>query len=62
MAMDANTETVAPPSTHWGIVVRMAENLGTIPAIPRITAASPSTHRLITFVVVNALIYGWLQT
>ena len=50
---EANTETVAPPRTHCGIVVSSAENFGTIPATPRITAASPSTQRLITFVVVT---------
>ena len=47
------TGTVAPPSTHCGIVVRSAENFGTIPATPRIAAASPSTQRLITLVVVT---------
>ena len=35
MAMVENTATVAPPSTHWGMVVRTAENLGTTPASSR---------------------------
>ena len=53
MAMEAKTEIVAPPRTHWGMVVRRAENLGTNPATIRITAARPSTQRLMTFVVVT---------
>ena len=53
MAMEAKTEIVAPPRTHCGIVVKRAENFGTNPAIIRITAASPRTQRLITFVVVT---------
>ena len=44
---------MAPPNTHWGIVVRSAENFGTNPAIPRNAAASPRTQRLITLVVVT---------
>ncbi len=32
MAMVEKTVTVAPPRTHWGIVVRIAENFGTTPA------------------------------
>lgn len=51
MAMDAKTDTVAPPSTQYGIVVKRDENFGITPAINRISAAPPSTQRLITFVV-----------
>ena len=53
MAMEANTDTVAPPSTHWGMVVRRAENFGMIPATPRMAAARPKTQRLMTLVVVT---------
>ena len=53
MAMEANTEIVAPPRTHWGIVVSSAENFGKNPAISMITAARPRTQRLTTFVVVT---------
>ena len=49
--MDAKTDTVAPPSTQYGIVVKRDENFGITPAINRISAAPPSTQRLITFVV-----------
>lgn len=48
MAMDAKTDTVAPPSTQYGIVVKRDENFGITPAINRISAAPPSTQRLIT--------------
>ncbi len=51
MAMEENTDTVAPPRTHWGIVVRRAENLGTRPAMRSIRAVSPNTLLLTTFVV-----------
>ena len=37
MAMVENTVTVAPPSTHWGMVVRTAANLGETPASSRKT-------------------------
>ena len=51
MAMDANTETVAPPSTAYGIVVKRAENLGNTPAMKMIIAASPRVTLFTTFVV-----------
>ena len=53
MAMEANTEIVAPPKTHCGMVVRRPENFGIMPAIIKMMAASPRTHRLMTFVVVT---------
>ena len=53
MAMEANTETVAPPSTQYGIVVRTEENFGISPAMSRIAAAIPRTQRFTTFVVVT---------
>ena len=53
IAIDANTDIVAPPSTHNGIVVRSAENLGIRPATSITTPASPRTTLLITFVVVT---------
>ena len=40
MVMVANTEMVAPPITAWGMVVRMADSLGTSPATSRIREAS----------------------
>ena len=51
MAMVANTETVAPPSTQEGMVVSREENFGRIPATNRITADRPSTTRFTTLVV-----------
>ena len=51
MAMDENTETVAPPNTHCGIVVRMAENFGISPAERSIKAVTANTFLLTTFVV-----------
>ena len=36
MAMEANTEIVAPPKTHCGMVVRRPENFGIMPAIIKI--------------------------
>ena len=60
MAMDANTEMVAPPSTHCGIVVRSAENFGTNPASRIIPAASPNTTRFTTFVVATIPTF-WLN-
>ena len=53
MVMEAKTDTVAPPKTHWGMVVSRAENLGISPAARRIRAAPPRTHRLMTLVVVT---------
>ena len=53
IAIEANTDIVAPPSTHNGIVVRSAENLGISPAIRIIIPASPRTALFITFVVVT---------
>ena len=35
MVMVANTEMVAPPMTHWGMVVSREANLGTSPATSR---------------------------
>jgi hypothetical protein len=51
MAIDAKTDTVAPPRTQYGIVVSSDENFGISPATSRITAARPSTQRFTTFVV-----------
>ena len=51
IAIEENTDTVAPPSTHCGMVVRRAENLGAKPAIRSISAVRPNTLRLTTFVV-----------
>ena len=51
MAMVENTATVAPPSTHWGMVVRTAENLGTTPASSRKPPVMANTHRFITLLV-----------
>ena len=48
MAIEANTETVAPPSTQYGIVVRTEENFGISPAMSRIAAAIPRTQRFTT--------------
>ncbi len=44
MAMVENTVTVAPPSTHWGMVVSSAANLGDTPASSR-NAAGHGEHR-----------------
>ena len=51
IAMEEKTETVAPPRTHWGIVVRRAENFGTSPAIRSISAVRANTRLFTTFVV-----------
>ena len=50
IAMEAKTETVAPPRTHWGIVVRSAENLGINPAARSMNAVSAITFLFTTFV------------
>ena len=60
MAMVANTETVAPPSTQEGMVVSKEENLGRIPAINKIAADSPRTTRLTTLVVTTIPTF-WLK-
>ena len=39
MVIMANTDTVAPPMTLWGMVVRTEENLGTRPATSSTAAA-----------------------
>ena len=51
MAMVENTATVAPPSTHWGMVVSTAENLGTTPASSRNPPVRANTHRFTTLLV-----------
>ena len=43
MVMVANTEMVAPPMTHWGMVVSREANLGTSPATSRMRAARAKT-------------------
>ena len=43
IAIDANTETVAPPSTQYGIVVSTEENFGINPAIRIIIAEVSNT-------------------
>ena len=48
--IEANTDTVAPPSTQLGIVVKSEENLGISPAIKRIPAAIAKTLFATTFV------------
>ena len=58
--MAANTVRVAPPSTHWGTLVRKAENFGSIPAIPNIMAARAATQRFTTLVVVTIPTF-WLK-
>lgn len=50
MAMEANTETVAPPNTQFGMVSSTEENLGISPATKRMPAASPNTLFATTFV------------
>ncbi len=51
MAMVENTVTVAPPSTHWGMVVSTAENFGQIPASSRKRPVRVKTVRLTTLLV-----------
>ena len=51
MAMVENTATVAPPKTHWGMVVSAAENFGTTPARRRKTPVRAKTQRLTTLLV-----------
>ena len=46
--MVANTEIVAPPMTHWGIVVKTEENLGIKPATSKTPAAKANTVLLTT--------------
>ena len=46
----ANTEIVAPPSTHDGIVRRMYAIFGMIPATSMIIAAIPNSLFATTFV------------
>ena len=53
MAMVENTVIVAPPSTHCGMVVRMAANLGEMPASSRNAPVSANTARLTTLFVVT---------
>ena len=53
MVIMANTDTVAPPMTLWGMVVRTEENLGTRPATSRTAAARVKTRRLITRLTVT---------
>ena len=60
MAIMANTDTVAPPSTQEGTVVSRAENLGISPASTIITAASPRTTRFTTFVMMTIPTF-WLK-
>lgn len=50
MAMDANTEATAPPSTHYGIVRSSAENFGIRPAMSRNVADKVNTRLATTFV------------
>jgi hypothetical protein len=50
IAIDANTETVAPPSTQYGIVVSTEENFGINPAIRIIIAEVSNTLFATTFV------------
>lgn len=60
MVIMAKTETVAPPSTQEGMVVKREANRGTKPAIRMITAARPSTQRFTTFVMVTMPTF-WLK-
>ena len=53
MAMVENTVTVAPPSTHCGIVVRTAANLGDRPASSKKAPVRAKTVRLTTLLVVT---------
>ena len=53
MAMVENTVMVAPPRTHWGMVVSSAENLGDTPASSKNAAARVNTVRLTTLLVVT---------
>lgn len=53
MVMVANTEMVAPPMTHWGMVVSREANLGTSPATSRMRAARAKTARLMTRLTVT---------
>ena len=53
MAMVENTVTVAPSSTHWGMVVSSAANLGEMPASSRNPPAMANTVRFTTLLVVT---------
>ena len=53
MVMVANTEMVAPPTTHWGMVERMEANLGMKPATSMMRAARANTARLMTLLTVT---------
>ena len=53
IAMVENTVMVAPPSTHCGIVVKIAENLGIRPASSKNPPAKAKTTRLTTLFVVT---------
>ena len=53
MAMVENTVTVAPPSTHWGMVVSTAANLGDTPASSKNAPAKVNTVRFTTLLVVT---------
>ena len=52
MVMVENTDKVAPPMTHWGMVVRREANLGMNPATSRISEAKANTERLMTLLMV----------
>ena len=53
MVMAAKTESVAPPMTHCGMVVRAAASLGISPATNNTRAAKAKTARLITLFTVT---------
>ena len=53
MVMVANTEMVAPPTTHWGMVERTEANLGMKPATSMMRAARANTARLMTLLTVT---------
>ena len=59
MAIDANTEATAPPSTHCGIVRSSAENFGIRPAMRRNVADIANT-RLATTLVDPTIPTFWL--
>ena len=51
MVMAANTVTVAPPSTGWGMVAIRPLNLGKMPAASMMTPTMANTRRATTLVV-----------
>ena len=53
MAMVENTVMVAPPRTHWGMVVSSAANLGDTPASSKKPPAMAKTVRFTTRLVVT---------